>query len=374
MKGIYQEINEIGNFTAETKEKGMELQAASDEISSSTQDVAAVTEEVLAGLEGITSQAYSLNTMLSNIQSLVKRFNTSVLPVDKNSSNTVKIACLSLINNEFWDAIQRGAIYAQKELAQKNAVVDFFGFDPNGGTPIGEWFVSKMRECINNGYHGFSLPGFLPDTIPVVEEAAKKNVLVMAFNCDFAEKTSRMAIFGPDNYEGGKLAGNLISDAIEKTGDIVIIRGSSEVAENRKKGILDSVKRFKKIRVVDDIAINDNANSVYEAVREYVQKNSNIQGICIAGGGVEGGAKALEELGYAEKIKLVGFEHTKEIYQYIKKGIIYASVGQDTFGQGHDPLIWLYNCIVTGEKTPNEIMYLRSDVVDSRNIDDLLIV
>ncbi len=79
MKGIYSEINEIGNFTATAKEKGMELQAASDEISSSTQDVAAVTEEVLAGLEGIRTQANSLDKMLADIQGLVKKFDMAAV-------------------------------------------------------------------------------------------------------------------------------------------------------------------------------------------------------------------------------------------------------------------------------------------------------
>lgn len=372
MKGIYNEINQIGSFTSETKEKGMVLQVASDEISSSTQDVAAVTEEVLAGLEGINTQAFALNNMLSKIRNLVKRFNTSVLPVEQISSKPIKLACLSFANNEFWDAIQRGVIYAKKELEEKNTTVDFFGYD--GNEPLGDWMTKRMRECMDKGYRGIALPGFVSETIPVVEEAYKRNVIIMAFNCDFAEETSRMAIFGPNNYEGGRLAGNLISEAMDYEGNVVIFRGNSGVAENRKKGILDVIKKNKKLTVVEDIVIHDVADTVYASVMEYLSGKTNIQGLCIAGGGVEGAAKALEELGLADRIKLVGFEHTQEIFNHIKKGNIYASIGQDTFGQGHDPIIWMYNCIMTGEKTPSEIMYLRSDVVDSSNVNDLIVV
>ncbi|MDF2538543.1 MAG: ABC-type sugar transport system, periplasmic component [Herbinix sp.] len=374
MKVIYKEINLIGTFTIETKEKGMELQGASDEISANTQDVAAVTEEVLAGLEGVTTQASALNTMLYNIQSLVKRFNTSVLPVEKVSTKPLKLACFSLCNNEFWDSIQRGVIYAQKELLHKNTTVDFYGYAGTEGMSLGDWMISKMKYCIEKGYDGISLPGFMSEMIPWVEAANNKNILVMAFNCDFSEKCSRRAIFEPNNYEAGKLAGKLIATAMGNSGNILIVRGGSEVSENRKKGMLEIADKLKKIRVVDDLIIHDVADSVYGTVKEYLESHEKVQGICVLGGGVEGAAKAIEEIGLINRLKLVGFEHTKEIYQYIQKGIIYASIGQDTFGQGHDPMIWLYNCIVTGEKTPSEIMYLRSDVVDGINVKDLFIV
>ena len=81
-------------------------------------------------------------------------------------------------------------------------------------------------------------------------------------------------------------------------------------------------------------------------------------------------ARAIEESG--RKIKLVMFDHSQKIFEYIKKGIIVAAIGQDPFGQGHDPIIWMYNSIVTGEQLPNEIMKCRSNVVDHNNVDSLI--
>ena len=78
----------------------------------------------------------------------------------------------------------------------------------------------------------------------------------------------------------------------------------------------------------------------------------------------------MEESGL--KIKLVVYDHTQEIFQYIKKGIIVAAIGQDPFGQGHDPVVWMYNSIVTGEPLPMEYMKCRSNIVDKTNVDNLL--
>lgn len=56
----------------------------------------------------------------------------------------------------------------------------------------------------------------------------------------------------------------------------------------------------------------------------------------------------------------------------IKKGIISAAIGQDPFGQGHDPIVWMFNSIVTGKPLPSDNMKCRANVVDKNNVDSLV--
>ena len=81
-------------------------------------------------------------------------------------------------------------------------------------------------------------------------------------------------------------------------------------------------------------------------------------------------ARAIEESG--RKVSLVVFDHSNDIFAYIKKGIIAAAIGQDPFGQGHDPIVWMYNSIVTKKKLPSEIMKCRINVVDKSNVDSMI--
>jgi methyl-accepting chemotaxis protein/ribose transport system substrate-binding protein len=376
IKIIYKEINLIGDGTKEIKAKGEKLNQTSDEISSKTQNVAAVTEESLAEMLEITKQTSALGDMLANIQGLVKKFNTSVLPVEKVSRKKLKLAAISLDDNEFWQSIRRGAIYAQRELKDKNAIVDFFAFPVTGEIALEDRVLAKMKECIDNGYDGITLPGFFLKAVPLIEEAHRKSIPVMAFNCDFLTKSLRVAHFGPNNFEGGRFAANLMTKAIGSSGNIIMAVGSAEggVHGNRRSGFLEGIKKYRNIKIVEELFTEDFADLVYSKVKESLRKNKDIQGVFVVGGGMEGAAKAIEELGLQDKVKVVGFDHTKEIFEYIKKGIIYASIGQDPFGQGHDPLIWLYNHIVTGEKLPSEAMWSRVEVVDSKNVNDLLVV
>ena len=57
---------------------------------------------------------------------------------------------------------------------------------------------------------------------------------------------------------------------------------------------------------------------------------------------------------------------------YIKKGALTATIGQDPFGQGHDPIVHIYNYLVTKEKPLSEKLWTRIDVIDKDNVDNFL--
>jgi hypothetical protein len=52
----------------------------------------------------------------------------------------------------------------------------------------------------------------------------------------------------------------------------------------------------------------------------------------------------------------------------VKDGVIYGTIGQDPFAQGHDPAIRLYNYLVGGVVPPYGRLLTRADVVTKDNI------
>ena len=68
------------------------------------------------------------------------------------------------------------------------------------------------------------------------------------------------------------------------------------------------------------------------------------------------------------KVKVVSFDFVEETMQYVKKGVISATIGQDPFAQGHDPAIRLYNYLVAGVVPPGGRLLTRSDFVTKDNI------
>ena len=100
---------------------------------------------------------------------------------------------------------------------------------------------------------------------------------------------------------------------------------------------------------------------------------ANVKALFITNGFPCSAARAIEDSGKAGKVQLYAFDTDPEILSYIKKGIIACTVGQDSFGQGHDPIIWLYNYLAADEKFPSDIIHCRVSVVDRGNVDSLIV-
>ena len=107
----------------------------------------------------------------------------------------------------------------------------------------------------------------------------------------------------------------------------------------------------------------------YSQAKDFMTANPDLAGIYVTAGGPFGAAKAVDEAGKTGKIKVVSFDFVDETMQYVQKGVISATIGQDPFAQGHDPAIRLYNYLVGGVNARCPKLITRSDVVTKDNID-----
>ena len=73
------------------------------------------------------------------------------------------------------------------------------------------------------------------------------------------------------------------------------------------------------------------------------------------------------EAGRAGKIKLVTHDLVDETMQYLKQGAITATVGQDPFAQGHDPVIHMFNHLTAGWQPPTPRILTQPDMVTQKN-------
>lgn len=368
MKKVYEESRMITKNTKDISEQGAILHDASSEISNITQDVAAVTEEELAENEEINNQALSLQNMLSSIENLLRRFKTSVTPVDKVSEKHLKIVMLSPLDHPFWRSVRQGALYAQNELKSKNVDVEYIGFE----NMTDDSFINTLDEKIKQGCDGLVLPGFINEIETYVEKANRKNIPVMAFNCDFPEGTKRLSYFGPDVFGIANMAGQIMAKGINEEGEVAIFRGNivnNAMNKVRRDAVVNQLKKHKKISIVAELDEAVDNDLVYTRMKELIKEYPNLKAAIITSGGIIGAAKAVEEAHKVGQIQLFCFDYDDDVINLIKKGIVNTSMGQDPFGQGHDPIIYLYNYLVANE-VPESITHTRIEVMDIRNCAD----
>ena len=383
MKEISNKFVVISDNSDATIEKVNDIFDASKAISSNTEDIASTSEESAAEAFQIGENVNSLKDMLSSIQNLLKQFDTAVVPVAKRSTNRLRIRFYSMLDNDFWYGIRRGVFYAQRELAAKNTDVEFRPFLP-GISDLDDAVRAEIQGCIDDKVDGIVIPGFLGAANEYLKRAISEGIKVITYNCDCSREVHRLACFQPDNYEAGVSAAKSMDKLLGGEGNIVVMTGPDKVGGfvERKNGFVDAISKIKGIKIVSEILTTDSfdedGNSIgyyddtYAKTVELLKSRNDINAIFITTGAPIAVAKAIEDTGNTNSVRVIVFDHSPEIFSYIKKDIIAAAIGQDAFGQGHDPVVWMHNHIVTGDPLPGEFITCRSSVVDKTNVDSLI--
>ncbi|MBP5608802.1 MAG: substrate-binding domain-containing protein [Lachnospiraceae bacterium] len=376
---IHKKINGISSLfgimndnSDKSRIKAENLFDTAEAISENTHEIAAVSEEVAAESIKIGTNTENLDNMLTGIRTLLKQYNTSIVPTTRHSSRQIKILSMSMLDNDFWYGVRKGVLYAQKELEDCKAVVEYVPIIP-GELSLDEIVINAIRSAIDRSFDGIVFPGFLGGANRYFKEAASKGIKIMAYNCDCSSEIPRIACLRPDSLEPGILGAKAADKKTEGHGSVLMLTGDRSVGVNveRSDGFRKQLKNYKGIKVCDELTVPDNADGVYKIAKEGLSANPDANIVFLTNGFPLPVAQAIKDSGRKGKTSLICFDHNQEIFREIKAGVISAAIGQDSFGQGHDPIVWLYNHIVDGQKL-DEFIPCKLSVVDSSNVDSLV--
>ena len=357
----------------QSKSLATQLYEAAHDINEMTGEIASISQEVSAEATQLGDNTVALDGMLAGIQRLLRRFDTGVLPTRNKSSKEIKIAMLSMFDNDFWYGVKRGANYALKELAELNAKVKFVPLIA-GDTDFDEMVRGNIRSLIADGYDAIIYPGFLGGLDSVLEQAKAKGIKLMTFNCDCANPSLRLACLKSDSISQGEMAAKAAADLIGKNGQVGILMGDPSVIGNveRKQGFIDKISKYKGIKISGEVVVDDDGDDVYKKTKAWLEKDSTVQILFLTNGFPEDAARAVVDAKRSGKTMIIGFDLNPALFPYIKNGSIGTIISQDSFGQGHDPIVMMYNHIVDRKPFPAEVISCRASVADASNIDDLI--
>nr|MCR5520442.1 sugar ABC transporter substrate-binding protein [Lachnospiraceae bacterium] len=323
----------------------------------------------------IDEYAGELGGMLKGIQRLLVGFNTAVIPTAKRpaGSRKIRILAISMLDNDFWYGVRRGVNYAITEMSELPAEVIYEGIVPYEGW--GDDLARKINDLVDEGLDGITFPGFIDSIIPALTRAQAAGVKIISYNCECSNRVKRLALYAPDNADQARSAAKATADYLGKHGNVIILESDMSIGGNkiRSEAFQEAIGEYRGINILSKISVGDSAQDVYQKTAKAVRQFSNAEVIYVISGFLDAAAKAVMDVGVQNRVKLVGFDHTPAIFEYIKKGAILAAVGQDAFGQGHDPIVYLYNNIVTGEALPSDTITCRASVVDGHNVGNMVV-
>ena len=292
-----------------------------------------------------------------------------VKPVDKMPDKPMKIAVLGLENNPFWIPVKQGTLDAADELKPYDTTVEWI---VPGEAHTTDFFSKGIEAAIAQEYDAIATIAGDAGIVPFIEKAVEAGIPVATFNSETETENPRLFFVGADLYLQGQTAAKAMAEAIDGKGKVGIITGffAVEAHELRRTGFVDYMKEnYPDIEIVGEVENNDKGDVAYTQAQDFMTANPDLAGIYVTAGGPFGAAAAVEDAGKAGEVWVVSFDFVDETMEYVQKGVIYATIGQDPYAQGHDPAIRLYNYIVGGVVPECGKLITRADIVTKENID-----
>jgi methyl-accepting chemotaxis protein len=120
----------------------------------------------------------------------------------------------------------------------------------------------------------------------------------------------------------------------------------------RRKGFTNTIQSdFPKIKIVEIVEEFRDPDKTYQSAISVIKKYPDLRAIYISEGNTPySAAKAIKELGKSDSIKIFTHDITEKTVEYIEDGIIACSLSQNPYAQGYNPVILLYNYLMTREE------------------------
>jgi ribose transport system substrate-binding protein len=294
----------------------------------------------------------------------------TVGPVDMMPEEPLRIAILGLENNPFWIPVKEGAQAAADELAAYNTTVDWI---VPGETHTADNFSGGIEAAIAQEYDAIATIAGDAGLVTFINAANEAGIPVATFNSETDAENARLFFVGADLYLQGEAAAHAMAEAIGGSGQVGIITGffAVEAHELRRQGFVDTIAaEYPDIEIIGEVENTDQGDIAYTQAQDFMTANPELKGIYVTAGGPFGAAAAVEDTGKAGEVAVISFDFVDETMEYVEKGVIYATIGQNPFAQGHDPAVRLFNYIAGGVVPECARMVTDASVVTQENISE----
>ncbi len=199
-----------------------------------------------------------------------------------------------------------------------------------------------------------------PSVAKRLKELRKRRIEVVCVNSDISG-SDRLCYVGPNPYQSGVIAAEILMILARGKGEIGIITGSHDITghEERVRGFVDTIKRSRCNMTVESIQeCKDDDYKCYEMVQKVMRDHPLISSFFFAtSGGIFGGCKGLHQMTTRKTFNVVTFDLIGPIREFMKKDVISASVYQEPVTQGIRSLMVLTDKLLENKSPEKDVIY-----------------
>jgi ribose transport system substrate-binding protein len=174
-----------------------------------------------------------------------------------------------------------------------------------------------------------------------IDSAVAAGIPVICIDSDSPE-SRRILFIGTDNYRAGIESARRMASLLHGSGRVLLITILAQFNLNeRLRGVLETFGQ-QPIAITEVIDDEGNPNKAETETAAILERKEEIDGIlCLEASGGTGAAKALERVGLAGKIPIVAMDKDPDTLEWIKKGVIAATVAQKPYAMSYYGLKFL---------------------------------
>jgi ribose transport system substrate-binding protein len=242
--------------------------------------------------------------------------------------------------HEFWKSIHAGAIQATQELAQQGDTVSIIWKGPLREDDR-EQQVQVVEGFLSQGVQGIVLaPLDNRALVRPVEEAKGAGIPTVIIDSGL-ESDAQVSFVATDNRKGGALAAQRMGEVLGGKGKVLMLRyqeGSASTQE-REAGFLETIRgTYPGIQVVSsDQYAGPTRETAKRAAENLLNRyGKELQGVFTPNeSSTIGMLLALQDMGSAGKIKLVGFDASQILIDALRNGQLEGIVVQNPMRMGY---------------------------------------
>lgn len=240
----------------------------------------------------------------------------------------------------WYEVVRAGSMFAAQEYKKQGIEVNVIWDQP----PQADVSDQNARIETDIGRHpdGLVVSCLDPATNnQVLDEAVKAGVNISTFNSFCAD---RFPFVGQkDSYQDGYDLAEYLAKQIGDKGSVGILSGSLTAQDHirRIQGFKAAVAKHPNIKIVFEHSDNDDLDKAVQITENELQAQPDLVGIfgCNASNPI-GAARAVQNAGKSGKIKIVGLDDLPETIQFIKDGVITATMAQRQWEQGYWSVVY----------------------------------
>jgi len=196
---------------------------------------------------------------------------------------------------------------------------------------------------------------------------------VSAFNTITDEPCRRLCYVGSDSYMEGIACGEAMGETLGGNGEVLIIVANLESTAHilRRKGFESRLReKYSGVRVVEVLENHALVDKTIQVTQAALGRFPSLKGIYVTDGGTPfAAARVIVEMGKTGKVAVIGHDLVDETMKYVQQGVITATFDQVPYKQGYDPVIHVFNHLVTGWIPVNPRLVIQSQKVTRQNMD-----